>query len=232
MIHIKQLSKAYGNSFSLDIPELLIKNEEIVGIVGNNGAGKTTLLRALLDLIELDEGKITINGYQVGDDECWKEITGSYLDESFLIDHMTPFEYFKLCAQLYDINAEIIEDKINANKRFLSSVNLYNKLIRELSSGNKKKVGIVSSLFVAPQLIILDEPFVSLDPTSKIQLKNILKKINTRDQVTVVLSSHNLDYISEICEKVILLDNGCIKKRFNHWDHNRVDIESAFKKKS
>ena len=211
MITIRNLVKKYNNIKALDIPLLEIKKNEIVGVVGNNGAGKTTLLRLMLDLIKPDKGIIELNNIQVKHDEKWKAFTGSYLDESFLIDYLTPHEYMKFVGYLYgktneEINAGLLEYEEFTGKELLQQ----GKYIRQLSSGNKQKTGIVASMFITPKILLLDEPHANLDPTSQIILRKKILKLNKDRGTTILLSSHDMNFVSEICTRVILLEGGVV----------------------
>jgi ABC-2 type transport system ATP-binding protein len=228
VIHIHNLSKSYGDFFKLSIPDLTIPDRKIVGVVGNNGAGKTTLLRCILDLVKFDSGDIFINDFKVNKDAQWKIITGSYLDERFLIDHLTAFEYFRISAELYKIPPNLMHERLNSYRDFISSLDIQNTLIRDLSSGNKKKTGLVSNFIVEPSLFIFDEPFASLDPSSRNQLKSILKTLQEKENITMLISSHDLDYIYEICDEIIVLQNGAISRTLNKQEHNLEDLKELF----
>ena len=228
MIRVHNLSKSYGDIFRLSIPELTIPDRKIVGVVGNNGAGKTTLLRCILDLVKIDNGDISINDFKVNKNDQWKMITGSYLDESFLIDHLTAYEYFRISAHLYNVSEEVMDERLTSYSDFLESLDIHHTFLRDLSSGNKKKTGLVSNFIVLPRLLIFDEPFASLDPTSRIRLKSILKILHEKENMTMLISSHDLDYVSEICDEILVLKNGIITKTFNQHEHNLDDLKNVF----
>jgi ABC-2 type transport system ATP-binding protein len=214
MIEVQGIKKSYFKKTVLDINELKINCGEIVGIVGNNGAGKTTLFRLMLDLICADKGNIWLDNILVSRSEDWKNFTGSYLDESFLIDFLTPEEFFSYIGNIYNFSRDDINTRLN------SFIGLFNneilgqekKYIRDFSSGNKQKIGISSSLLINPKILILDEPFNHLDPSSQIQLKKILLDTNHILKTTLLISSHNLNHVSEICTRIIVLNKGKIVK--------------------
>ncbi len=212
MITITNLGKAYNQRIVLFIRELEIQQGEIFGLVGNNGAGKTTLLRLLLDLIRADKGSVISGDYEVAKSEKWKEYTSSYLDEGFLIDFLTPEEYFHFVGEEYGVSKVEIDEKLLEYKGFFNDEILgqRKKLIREFSKGNKQKIGIVSALITEPRVIILDEPFNSLDPTSQILLKRILVDFNKKTNATMVISSHDLNHITDISHRVALIEKGTI----------------------
>jgi len=210
MIRIENLLKQYGR-FRLEIPELLVPAGQSLGIVGNNGAGKTTLFSLILDLIEPDAGEVYIKDIPVHRSEEWKKITAAFLDESFLIPYLTPEEYFEFLGKLRGISREQVYKDIEIFKPFFGDQVLgQNKYIRDLSKGNQKKVGIAGVFVGQPELVVLDEPFANLDPSSQIHLKKILKQLHETGRHTFLISSHNLDHITGVTGRIILLDNGHI----------------------
>lgn len=228
-ISVKSLQKYYGKNKALDIDELQISEGELVGIVGNNGAGKTTFLRLVLDLLEPTKGEVLIDNENVSKNQDWKPFTGSYLDEGFLIDFMTPEEYFYFSGELYDLSKADVEERLKYYEPFMSNEIInQNKYIRQLSTGNKQKTGITAAMIVEPKLLILDEPFNFLDPTSQIRIRNILKKINSVKKTTMVISSHNLNHIASICSRIILLEKGLVIKDVINDAGNIKEIEDYF----
>lgn len=228
-INISQLQKNYGQQTALDIDQLHIGKGELVGIVGNNGAGKTTFFRLLLDLIEASQGELLVNGQQVAGSEHWKTFTGSYLDEGFLIDFLTPEEYFYFAASLFGLQKQAVDEKLQTFSRFMSEEILgQGKYIRQFSTGNKQKVGIIAAMLVQPALLILDEPFNFLDPTSQILIKRMLKQENEARGTTMLISSHNLNHITEICTRIILLEKGKIIKDLTPSNDDLQEIEKYF----
>lgn len=169
MITATNLIKSYNRKVVLNISDLTVNDGDIFGLVGNNGAGKTTLLRLMLDLIKADKGSIAIGGHIVSKSEEWKDYTSSYLDEGFLIDFLTPEEYFYFIAEEYGFTKELIDAKLSEFSDFFNGEILgqRRKYIRDFSKGNKQKIGIASALITDPKVLILDEPFSSLDPTSQ-----------------------------------------------------------------
>ncbi len=228
-INISQLQKTYGQQTALDIDQLQIGKGELLGIVGNNGAGKTTLFRLVLDLIKASKGEVHLNGHNVAGSEHWKTFTGSYLDEGFLIDFMTPEEYFYFVASLTGMPKEAADEKLRTFSRFMNNEILgQKKFIRQFSTGNKQKVGIIAAMLVQPELLILDEPFNFLDPTSQILIKRMLKEENEARGTTMLISSHNLNHITEICTRIILLEKGKIIKDLTPSNNDLQEIEKYF----
>ncbi len=229
MIRVENLKKQYGQQTALDIDRLTIEKGQLVGIVGNNGAGKTTLFRLLLDLIEPTQGSVFIHEKSVAGNYHWKNLTGSYLDEGFLIDFMTPEEFFYFTARLYGLPKKAVDEKLQVFSRFMSGEILeQKKYIRQFSTGNKQKVGIIAAMLVQPELLILDEPFNFLDPTSQILIKRMLKQENEARHTTMLISSHNLNHITEICTRIILLEKGKIIRDITPESGDMKEIEQYF----
>jgi len=209
MITIDHLTKIYGSTTVLDIDQMEIPAGESFGLVGNNGAGKTTMFRCILDLIRPNTGTVKSRGANVAKRESWKEYTGSYLDDGFLIDFLTPEEYFTFVADIYGLTEGDIAAFFADFKEFFSNEILdKKKLIRDFSSGNRQRIGIAGALMPQPEILILDEPFISLDPTTQIRLKHMLRKLKEDKGVTMLISSHDLNHITEVCERIVVLHEG------------------------
>jgi len=230
MIAIKNLGKAYNQKVVLFINELAISRGEIFGLVGNNGAGKTTLLRLLLDLIKADKGSAVSGDFEIARTEKWKDYTSSYLDEGFLIDFLTPEEYFHFIGEEYGFTRTEIDGRLSDYKGFFNDEILgqRKKFIREFSKGNKQKIGIVSALITDPQVIILDEPFNSLDPTSQILLKRILVDYNKKSNATIIISSHDLNHITDVSHRIVLIEKGLIIRDLQNDGGALAELESYF----
>ncbi len=211
MIKVKDLTKAYNSNVVLNIPKLQIKKGESFGLVGNNGAGKTTFFRLILDLIRANTGMVLSKDINVVGNENWKFYTGSYLDEGFLIDFLTPEEYFKFISGINGLSKGDLDEFLkNFEVFFNGEVIGKKKYIRELSSGNQKKVGIAAALMTNPEILVLDEPFNSLDPTTQIRLKKLLKEMQHEKNVTMLISSHDLNQVTEVCDRIVVLHEGNI----------------------
>ena len=216
VIEIQNLKKAFGEKCACDIPQLSIGSGEIIGLVGNNGAGKTTLFRLLLDLLKPDQGNVTLDNIDVQQSEDWKTFTGAYIDNGFLIDFLTPEEYFEFIAKVASISKEELTERTSAFEQFTGGeVFGRNALIRNLSAGNKQKVGIISALITRPKLLILDEPFNFLDPSSQNHLKHIIEEYRETTGATIIVSSHNLTHTIDISTRILLMEQGEIKRDIN-----------------
>ena len=230
MITIKDLKKQFGETIACDIPELTINDGDILGLVGNNGAGKTTLFRMLLDLVKPDGGSVALDGINPAESEAWKDKTGAYIDDSFLIDFLTPEEYFAFLGKISNLGQEEVDARLKPFERFASGeIFGQKKLIRNLSAGNKQKVGIIAALFNKPQLVILDEPFNFLDPSSQNILKHVLTDYNHETGATILISSHNLQHTIDISTRITLLEKGVIIKDLSNAEGDvKTELENYF----
>lgn len=231
-ITISQLKKAFNDNMAVNIDSLHVNDGEIIGLVGNNGAGKTTLFRLMLDLLKADNGyveltfctnaneqmqgtgdaadTITVNPAKMED---WKQYTGAYIDDSFLIDFLLPEEYFEFIAKVCGIDNDTMRQRLDEMERFMGGEIMgKKKLIRDYSAGNKQKIGIVAAMLNHPQLLILDEPFNFLDPSSQNILKQMLTHYNQTTGATVLLSSHNLQHTVDVSSRIVLLEHGVVVK--------------------
>ena len=230
MITISNLKKAFGSTVACDIEKFQVNDGEILGLVGNNGAGKTTLFRMLLDLLKPDEGEVALDGINPALSEEWKNTTGAFIDEGFLIDFLTPEEYFAFIGKITDMTQEQVDDRLKQFER-LAAGEIFGqkKLIRNLSAGNKQKVGIISALFNSPKLVILDEPFNFLDPSSQNTLKHVLTEYSQRTGATILVSSHNLAHTIDISTRIALLEKGRIVRDLpNEGGSARTELENYF----
>lgn len=230
MITIQNLKKQFGETIACDIPELNINDGDILGLVGNNGAGKTTLFRMMLDLLKPDEGEVTLDGVNPALSEEWKTTTGAYIDEGFLIDFLTPEEYFAFIGKITDMTQEEVDERLKDFERLAGGeVFGQKKLIRNLSAGNKQKVGIISALFNRPKLVILDEPFNFLDPSSQNILKHELTAYAQQTGATILVSSHNLLHTIEISTRIALMEKGHIIRDITSVDESsKAELENYF----
>ena len=237
MIKIENLKKQFGETCACDIPSFQINDGDILGLVGNNGAGKTTLFRMLLDLLKPDGGSVEYvftapspsampaaaapspstmpdgspSGINPVDSEAWKQHVGAYIDEGFLIDFLTPEEYFAFLGKVSGMNQQQVDERLQDFERFAGGeIFGQKKLIRNLSAGNKMKVGIISALLRKPEMVILDEPFNFLDPTSQLVLKHLLTDYRQQTGATILISSHNLQHTVDISTRIALLEHGKI----------------------
>ncbi|MFV8345518.1 MULTISPECIES: ABC transporter ATP-binding protein [Flavobacterium] len=229
MIQVNNLSKTYNGTTVLKIDNLEIKKGESFGLVGNNGAGKTTFFSLLLDLIQPSTGNIVNNEVQVNTSENWKPFTASFLDESFLIGYLTPEEYFYFIGDLRGQNKADVDALLATHEEFFNGEILKNKkYLRDLSKGNQKKVGIIATLIGNPEVIILDEPFANLDPTTQFRLKKIIKDLADNPDVTVLVSSHDLLHTVEVSDRIVTLHKGEVVKDIQTSEETLKELEAFF----
>ncbi len=224
-IQLNNLKKCFGEHTAVDIPHFTIDNGQMVGLVGNNGAGKTTLFRLMLDLSKATEGNVLIDDIDPAKSEDWKLQTGAFIDNSFLIDFLTAEEYFEFVGKVSGMTREQVAERLKTFETFMGDEIMgQKKYIRDFSAGNKQKIGIVAALLSSPQLVILDEPFNFLDPSSQNQLKRILTEFNRSTGSTVIVSSHNLQHTVDISTRVALLEKGKIIENIDNSDGKAEEI--------
>lgn len=229
-IILKELKKNFGEKVAVDIDNYTINSGDMLGLVGNNGAGKTTLFRLILDLLKAENGSVHIGDTDVSRNEEWKSITGAFIDEGFLIDYLTPEEYFYFVGKMYGLSKSVVDERVANFERFMNGeVTGQKKLIRNFSAGNKQKIGIISAMLHQPQVLILDEPFNFLDPSSQSIIKHILKAYNEETGATILISSHNLNHTVDICPRIALLENGRILRDIDNKDNSaEKELEDYF----
>lgn len=229
MILINNLQKKYNNITVLDIQQLHVPANESFGLVGNNGAGKTTLFRLLLDLLRADQGSASINGIGVATNESWKHFTGAFLDQGFLIDFLSPEEFFEFTGKIKGMSHDDISSFLLGMEEFFNGEVLgKKKLIRNFSMGNQQKIGIAAAFMGKPEVVILDEPFNSLDPSTQIRLKQLIKQKKSETATTFLISSHDLNHIAEVCDRVVVLEEGKIVHDLHTDSDTLASLESYF----
>jgi len=229
MIKIENLKKSYNGALVLDIEGLSISSNESFGLVGNNGAGKTTLFRLVLDLIKADCGFVESKNVDVKQSSDWKTYTGSFLDEGFLIDFLSVEEYFNFIAKINSVSKSELADLINDFSDFFGGEILnQDKYIRDFSKGNQKKIGIFAAIMSQPEVLVLDEPFANLDPSSQIRLKQILRNLQKNKNVCMLISSHDLNHVTEVCERIVVLEKGRMMNDIQTSEDTLKELESYF----
>ncbi len=213
MIKITNLRKSYNGVDAVNIDQLEIHPGEVIGLVGNNGAGKTTLFRLLLDLIRRNEGEILSKGNSITQTEDWKTYTAAYIDEGFLIDYLTPEEFFYFVGKLNQLSKADVDDFLSNYQVFFDEAILNKgKYIRDFSKGNQFKIGIIAALLGNPELLILDEPFANLDPSTQLRLVEMIKSMATDRKMCIIVSSHDINHVSEVSSRILLMEKGAIIK--------------------
>ena len=229
MIKTYSLTKEYGGEKVLNLSELEIPKGELFGLIGNNGAGKTTFFSLLLDLIEATSGTVEINNIMVHQSEAWKPFISAFIDESYLIGYLTVEEYFYFLGSLRGKTTVEVDSCIKAYELFFNGEILnQKKYLRDFSKGNQKKVGIVGALIGQPEVIVLDEPFANLDPTTQIRLKSLIKEEAMNNGTTFLISSHDLTHVTEVCDRIVLLDKGTVLKDIKKTSSTLKELEQYF----
>ena len=229
MIKANLLSKEYQGKKVLNLSELEIPKGELFGLIGNNGAGKTTFFSLLLDLIEATSGTVEINNIMVHQSEAWKPFISAFIDESYLIGYLTVEEYFYFLGSLRGKTQVEVDSWIKAYEPFFNGEILnQKKYLRDFSKGNQKKVGIVGALIGRPEVIVLDEPFANLDPTTQIRLKSLIKDEAMNNGTTFLISSHDLTHVTEVCDRIVLLDKGTVLKDIKKTSSTLKELEQYF----
>lgn len=229
MLEIRDLKKVYSDKPVVNIEHLQIGQGETIGLVGNNGAGKTTLFRMILDLIRPSTGSVLSKGENVMQSDVWKNYTASFMDEGFLIDYLTPEEYFVFIGSLHQLSVADVKDYLLRYAEFFNGEILdKGKYIRDFSKGNQNKVGIAAALMQNPEILILDEPFANLDPTTQIRLKTLIKSLKQQHTMTTLISSHDLNHVTDVCDRIILLEKGLVIKDFNKDENTLKELEAYF----
>jgi ABC-2 type transport system ATP-binding protein len=230
MIKIENLIKKYSKQTVLDINSLEIPSGQTFGLIGNNGAGKTTLFSCLLDLIKPTKGKVINNGVEVSASENWKSFTTAFLDETFLIGYLMPEEYFYFVGELRGLSKIQVDNFVLKFEDFFHGEILGGKkYLRDLSKGNQKKVGVIAALIGEPKVIILDEPFANLDPSTQIRLKGIIKDLSKYKDTTILVSSHDIQDVTEVCDRIALLEKGKLIKDIKTNKETLKELETYFK---
>jgi len=229
MIEIVNLIKAYQKEIVLNIEELKIEKGQLFGLVGNNGAGKTTLFNLVLDLIVPSKGQVISQGIVVQKSDDWKAFTGAFIDESFTIGYLTPDEYFTFVGELREMNQSDRELYLKEFDEFFNGeIRGKKKFIRDLSKGNQKKVGIAAAMMGKPEVVVLDEPFANLDPSSQYKLRTLIKKQAAEQGTTFLISGHTLDNITEVCSRIVILEKGKIVKDVPKTETTLKELEAFF----
>ena len=209
MIEVKNVTKKYGNFTAVDDITFTVKDGEVVGLLGQNGAGKSTTMNMITGFIEPTEGNIVINGFDIMKKPLKAKKQIGYMPENVpLYTELTVKEFVTYMAELKLVERKIRKQEVENVIKETDLQEVENKLIRNLSRGYKQRVSMAGALVGNPEVLILDEPTVGLDPKQIIEIRNLIKNLGKKH--TVILSSHILSEISQICEKVVILNKGKI----------------------
>ena len=211
MLEIKHYTKSYnGKSKAADDVCLTVESGDIYGFIGHNGAGKSTTIRAVVGVLDFTEGEILIDGHSVKDEpiEC-KKITAYIPDNPDLYENLTAIQYLNFIADVFGIDDAEREQRIKKYADMFEITSSLGDLISSYSHGMKQKIAIISALIHNPKLLVLDEPFVGLDPKAAFTLKSIMHEM-CQNGTAVFFSTHVLDVAEKLCNKVAIIKNGKI----------------------
>ena len=211
MLEIRNYSKSYGEGKkAVDDVSLTVESGDIFGFIGHNGAGKSTTIRAIVGVLDFTEGEILIDGHSVKKEpmEC-KKITAYIPDNPDLYDNLTGIQYLRFVADVYEMDPSERDSKISKYADMLEITDALGDLIGSYSHGMKQKVAIISALIHSPKLLVLDEPFVGLDPKASFTLKEIMHEM-CENGSSVFFSTHVLDVAEKLCNKAAIIKKGKI----------------------
>ena len=207
MIEVKNLTKKYGSRTAVDHVSFKIRNGRIYGLLGPNGAGKSTTMNIIAGCLSPTDGTVLINGYDICDRPIEAKRQIGYLPEQPpLFGDMTPYEYLCFVAEAKGVKDELIDRQVKEAMTVTDILSVKDRLIRNLSKGYRQRVGIAQTMLGTPDIIILDEPTVGLDPKQLTEIRALIRKLG--EKLTVIVSSHILSEISELCDHVIILSEG------------------------
>ncbi len=210
MLKINQLVKKYGNREILHGISLEVKDGQIFGFIGHNGAGKSTTIRSVVGILEYESGSIEINGLDIHKHPLEvKQMTAFLPDNPDLYDNLSAYQYLNFIADMTDLNAKDSLERITSLAKELEIYDSLGDKIKALSHGMKQKVAIISAFMRQPKLLVLDEPFVGLDPKSTFILKNKMKEL-TQQGSSIFFSSHVLEIVQNLCDEIGILAKGNI----------------------
>ncbi len=209
MIEVKNITKKYGNFIAVDNISFDVKDGEIVGLLGPNGAGKSTTMNMITGFIEATEGNIIINGYDISKKPGKAKKQIGYMPEGVpSYQELTAKEFVKYMAELKMVDRKNRKEEIESVIKQTGLEEVQNKLIKNLSRGYKQRVSMAGALVGKPDVLILDEPTVGLDPKQILEIRNLIKELGKKH--TIILSSHILSEVSQICERVVIINKGRI----------------------
>ena len=212
MIEIKNVTKKYGNKKAVDNVSFNVNDGDIFAFIGHNGAGKTTLIKSIVGIHDFDEGDIYINGMSIKDNpvEC-KKIMAYVPDNPETYEHMKAIDYINFICDMYEVSTGIREKNIKKYARLFDMEDKLNDTIESFSHGMKQKIVLISALAHDPKILIMDEPFVGLDPKAVFDIKEVLNEMVKENKI-VFYSTHILDVAEKLCSRVAIIKNGKLVK--------------------
>ncbi len=207
MIEVKNVTKKYGDFIAVENLSFKVEDGEIVGLLGPNGAGKSTTMNMITGFIEMTDGEIIVNGYDISKKPQKAKRQIGYMPEGVpLYQELTTREFIKYMAELKAVNRKTRKEEIENVIKQTGLEPVKNKLIKNLSRGYKQRVSMAGALVGNPDVLILDEPTVGLDPKQILEIRNLIKELGQKH--TIILSSHILSEVSQICERVVIINKG------------------------
>ena len=212
MIEIKNVTKKYGNKVAIKNVSFNVEDGEIFAFIGHNGAGKTTLIKSIVGIHDFDDGNILINGKSIKNDpiECKKEI--AYVpDNPELYENMKAIEFINFICDMYEVPLNVRKRNISKYAKMFEIENNLNDTIDSFSHGMKQKIALIAALAHDPKILIMDEPFVGLDPKAVFDLKKVMNDM-TKEGKTIFFSTHILDVAEKLCSRVAIIKKGELVK--------------------
>ena len=212
MIEIKNVTKKYGDKKALDNVSFKVEDGDIFAFIGHNGAGKTTLIKAIVGIHDFDEGDILIEGMSIKDKpvEC-KKLMAFVPDNPETYEHMKAIDYINFICDMYEVDSDTREKNIKKYSKLFGMEDKLNDTIDSYSHGMKQKVVLISALAHDPKILIMDEPFVGLDPKAVFDIKEVLNEM-VKEKKIVFYSTHILDVAEKLCSRVAIIKQGKIVK--------------------
>lgn len=212
MIEIKNVTKKYGNKVAIDDVSFKVNDGDIFAFIGHNGAGKTTLIKSIVGIHDFDEGDIIINGKSIKKDPiACKKIMAYVPDNPETYEHMKAIDYINFICDMYEVDDKTRTKNINKYAKLLDMEDKLNDTIDSYSHGMKQKIVLISALAHDPKILIMDEPFVGLDPKAVFDIKEIINEMVKEDKI-VFYSTHILDVAEKLCSRVAIIKNGKLVK--------------------
>ena len=212
MIEIKNVTKKYGNKVALKNVSFTVNNGEIFAFIGHNGAGKTTLIKAIVGIHKFDDGDIIINGKSIKDNpiDCKKEMA-FVPDNPELYEQMKAIDFINFICDMYEVSQDLREKNIRKYAKLFEMENNLNDVIESFSHGMKQKIALIAALVHEPQVLIMDEPFVGLDPKAVFDVKELMNEMVKEGKI-VFFSTHILDVAEKLCSRVAIIKKGELVK--------------------
>ena len=212
MIEIKNVTKKYGDKVAIKDISFNVEDGDIFAFIGHNGAGKTTLIKAIVGIHDFDEGEILINGKSVKDDPIACKMDMAYVpDNPELYENMKAIDFINFICDMYDVDQKTREDNIHKYAELFEVESVLNDQILSFSHGMKQKIALIAALAHDPKILIMDEPFVGLDPKAVFDFKIVMNEM-TKEGKIVFYSTHILDVAEKLCSKVAIIKKGNLVK--------------------